>query len=102
MTYMLQNVQVKDNILQDEKYLYLFSVDAVNNQVLAGVPFREAYKNVGSTIADGTFTAPEKVTHSHEGSIGNLGNDQIQSMMERVIAGFQFEAVDQAITKLLA
>jgi len=102
MTYMLQNVQVKDNILQDEKYLYLFSVDAVNNQVLAGVPFREAYKNVGSTIADGTFTAPEKVTHTHEGSIGNLGNSQIQSMMKQVIAGFQFEAVDQAIAKLLA
>jgi len=101
MTYMLQNVQVKDNILQDEKYLYLFSVDAVNNQVLAGVPFREAYKNVGSTIANGTFTAPEKVTHTHEGSIGNLGNDQIKSMMEQVIAGFQFEAVDQAIANLL-
>jgi len=102
MTYMLQNVQVKDNILQDEKYLYLFSVDAVNNQVLAGVPFREAYKNVGSAIAEGTFTAPEKVTHTHEGSIGNLGNDQIQSMMEQVISGFQFEAVDLALSKLLA
>jgi len=101
MTYMLQNVQVKDNILQDEKYLYLFSVDAVNNQVLAGVPFREAYKNVGSAIANGTFTAPEKVTHSHEGSIGNLGNDQIENMMEQVISGFNFEEVDRAISKLL-
>ena len=101
MTYMLQHVQVKDNILQDEKYLYLFSVDAVNTQVLQGVPFRDAYKNVGSAIANGTFTAPDKVTHTHEGSIGNLENESIKNMMAEVISGFNFAEADNAIAKLL-
>jgi len=101
MTYMLQHVQVKENILQDEKYLYLFSVDAVNNQVLQGVPFRDAYKNVGSAIANGTFKAPDNVTHTHEGSIGNLENEAIKNMLSEVISGFNFAEADEAIAKLL-
>jgi len=101
MTYMLQHVQVKENILQGEKYLYLFSVDAVNNQVLQGVPFRDAYKNVGSAIANSTFKAPDKVTHTHEGSIGNLENEAIKNMLAEVISGFNFAEADEAIAKLL-
>jgi argininosuccinate lyase len=102
MTYMLKNVMVKDNILKDEKYSYLFSVEVVNNEVLQGVPFREAYKNIGSAIANGTFKAPETLNHSHEGSIGNLSNDSIISLMNQVMLDFKFEEVNKAITKLVA
>ncbi len=85
---MLQHIQVKGDILSDEKYKYLFSVEAVNEEVLAGVPFREAYRKVGKAIEEGTFSAGSKVNHTHEGSIGNLCNDQnvkqMKSLMERI------------------
>jgi argininosuccinate lyase len=68
---------------------------------LQGIPFRDAYKNVGSAIANGTFAAPDKVTHTHEGSIGNLENEAVQNMLEEVILGFNFAEADKAITKLL-
>lgn len=73
---MLQHIQIKNDILSDEKYKYLFSVEVVNQEVLAGVPFREAYKKVGKSIEDASFKASTKVNHTHEGSIGNLCNDQ--------------------------
>ncbi|HEY0769576.1 MAG TPA: argininosuccinate lyase, partial [Sphingobacteriaceae bacterium] len=77
--YMFRHIAVKDDILKDKKYLYLFSVEAVNELVLQGVPFREAYKQVGMEIENGEFKAPEKVEHTHEGSIGNLCNKEITS-----------------------
>src|SRR5690606_26225217 len=73
--YMLENITVKDGILNDPKYDYLFSVEVVNNQVLSGVPFREAYKNIGLDIEAGNFSPAKEVNHTHEGSIGNLCND---------------------------
>ncbi|QNF35903.1 argininosuccinate lyase [Adhaeribacter swui] len=101
-TFMLQNVIVKDNILDDEKYKYLFSVEVVNNEVLKGVPFREAYRNIGLAIEEGNFNPAREVHHTHEGSIGNLCNDQIQQAMAATIAGFNFEQVQLAIAKLVA
>jgi argininosuccinate lyase len=102
MTYMLKNIMVKDNILKDEKYSYLFSVEAVNNEVLQGVPFREAYKKVGSSITDGSFKAPETVKHTHEGSIGNLSNDNIIELMTHVVQEFKFQRVTNAVNDLVA
>lgn len=101
-TFMLQNIKVKDNILDDKKYDYLFSVDVVNELALSGVPFREAYKIVGETIENGTFAPNKTVKHTHEGSIGNLCNPEIEAMMNKVLAQFQFERTNQAIASLLA
>lgn len=100
-TYMLENIDIADNILNDAKYDYLFSVEVVNNEVLQGIPFREAYKNIGVAIEEGTFRPLKEVNHTHEGSIGNLCNDQIQRMFVEIKAQFGFEKVEQAIENLV-
>lgn len=100
--FMLQSIRIKDDILKDEKYTYLFSVDAVNEEVLNGIPFREAYKKVGSAIVRGEFKAPASVKHTHEGSIGNLCNEQISGSFKNILKGFNFDKVDQAIKELIA
>ncbi|WP_242928161.1 argininosuccinate lyase [Pontibacter vulgaris] len=100
--YMLPKLIVKENIMQDEKYKYAFSVEVVNNEVLQGVPFRDAYKNIGATIANGTFEAPTQLNHTHEGSIGNLCTEQIATQMQKVLQGFDFAVVDAAVSALLA
>ncbi len=88
---MLSSIEIKDNILQDEKYKYLFSVEAVNELVNEGVPFREAYKQVGNQIENGTFNYDynKGLHHTHEGSIGNLCNDKISELMENVLSKFK-------------
>ncbi|MFP5079358.1 argininosuccinate lyase [Pedobacter sp. JCM 36344] len=101
-TFMLQNISIKDHILDDKKYAYLFSVEVVNELVLSGTPFREAYKIVGETIDNRTFTPGTKVNHTHEGSIGNLCNPEIEAMMEEVLEQFNFKKPRVAIEKLLA
>ena len=87
---MLENIEVKDHILDDEKYRYLFSVEAVNELVNKGVPFREAYQQVGNQIETGNFNFDYKrqLQHTHQGSIGNLCNDKIVSEMEKVLLKF--------------
>jgi argininosuccinate lyase len=89
-TLMLSNIQVKDDILKDEKYKFLFSVEAVNELVNNGIPFREAYKQIGNQIDKGEFSFDytKGLHHTHEGSIGNLMNDKIAEMMNGVIAKF--------------
>ncbi len=102
MTYfMLSNIEVKENILADEKYDMLFSVERVNELVLQGTPFREAYKIIGNEINSGTYSPNRNLTHTHEGSIGNLCNPQISKMMQEVMSRFNFEKVEMAIEKLL-
>lgn len=101
-TYMLQYIDIKNDILSDKKYDYLFSVEVVNELALKGVPFREAYKIVGESIENGTFTPGVKINHTHEGSIGNLCNPEIESMMEVVLDQFNFEKTKSAIQQLLA
>jgi len=98
---MLENISVKQNIMKDEKYQYAFSVEAVNKLVLEGLPFRDAYKKVGIEIETGNFEISSDVDHVHEGSIGNLCNDQISKMMQAVLVKFEFEKVDKAITQLI-
>ena len=100
-TFMLQNITIKDHILEDKKYDYLFSVDVVNELALSGVPFREAYKIVGSKIDDGTFAPNKTVKHTHEGSIGNLCNPEITAMMNEVLDQFKFEKANKAIENLV-
>ncbi|QBR11184.1 argininosuccinate lyase [Sphingobacterium sp. CZ-2] len=99
--YMLENISIKDNILDDPKYDYLFSVEVVNNEVLNGISFREAYKNIGLAIEEGKFQPAKEVNHTHEGSIGNLCNDQIERMFQQVKAEFGFEKVEKALNELL-
>ena len=88
---MLSNIQVKSNILEDEKYKYLFTVEAVNELVNKGIPFREAYKQVGEQVEKGEFQFDHTklVAHTHEGSISNLCNDEITDLMEGVLAQFK-------------
>lgn len=102
MTYMAGELQVKENILQDEKYIYLFSVDAVNELVLQGMPFRDAYKVVGEQIEAGMFKAPAQATHTHEGSIGNLCNAQVAEHLQRLLQEFNFGKVHEAYKNLLS
>jgi argininosuccinate lyase len=83
--YMIQHIQIKKDILKDEKYNYLFSVEAVNAEVLSGVPFREAYQKVGKAIESGSFEPSFKLNHTHEGSMGNLCNDKIVGQMNALI-----------------
>lgn len=90
MMLMLQNIRIADNILSDEKYKYLFSVERVNELVNKGIPFREAYQQVGNAIENGTFKYDiQELQHTHEGSIGNLCNQQIRELMEQVVRQFQ-------------
>ncbi len=77
LTYSLNNIQVKNDIVEDEKYAYMFSVEEVNKLVQSGVPFRDAYKIVGKSINDGDFKPNLDIKHSHKGSIGNLCLDEI-------------------------
>jgi argininosuccinate lyase len=99
--FMLTGISVKDDILNDPKYDLLFSVERVNELVLAGEPFRDAYRIVGKEIADGTYTPNRTLQHTHEGSIGNLCSDQIEGMMNELLARFEFERVAQALRKLV-
>ncbi|MEJ7913653.1 MAG: argininosuccinate lyase, partial [Chitinophagaceae bacterium] len=98
---MLTNVVVNENILTDEKYKYLFSVEEVNKMVIQGVPFRDAYKKIGQDIENGNFKYSMNVNHTHEGSIGNLQNAQISAMMRNVVEQFNFSKVHGALEQLL-
>ena len=102
MQLMISQITVRENILTDEKFAYLFSVEEVNKLVLQGVPFRDAYVQVGKSIEAGTFRYQTEIHHTHEGSIGNLCNLQIASLMQEAVAGFQFTRVQQAIASLVA
>jgi len=99
---MLNNISVKKDILADEKYKFLFSVEEVNKLVLQGMPFRDAYKKVGQDIEQGNFTYSTAVNHTHEGSIGNTGNAQIQQAMANIIQKFNFDKVKIALQQLIS
>lgn len=101
MHLMLANVKVKEDILSDDQYKFLFSVEEVNKLVLSGMPFRDAYKKIGMDIEQGNYNPAKAVNHTHEGSIGNLNNDQLERMMNDAINKFDFGKVDAAIQQLL-
>ncbi len=99
-TFAVNNITIKENILSKDIYKYAFSVEEVNKLVLQGVPFRDAYKQVGGLIEEGKFEPELDVKHTHEGTIGNLCNNSIKSKMEDLIKSFNFEKVSDAIQSL--
>lgn len=98
---MMGEVKINEHILDDPKYLLIFSVEEVNRLVLEGVPFRDAYKQVGLEIEKGNFAHTMKVSHTHEGSIGNLYNDRINILKQQIVDQFEFEKIVSAEKKLL-
>lgn len=101
-TYIIERTEVNEHILDNPLYDPIFSVEEVNRRVLAGVPFREAYKQVGLEIEAGKFVPNKNIHHTHEGSIGNLCNDKIAALMNATLAEFDFDKVDRAVNSLLA
>ena len=100
-TYIINEMKVNENILDDDKYLLIFSVEEVNRLAREGMPFRDAYKKVGLDIEAGQFTHNKQVQHTHEGSIGNLCNAEISLLMQQVVDNFNFDQVADAEKKLL-
>ncbi len=100
-TYIMDKVEVNKNILDTPLYDSIFSVEEVNRLVLEGVPFRDAYKQVGLAIEAGEFTPDKNVHHTHKGSIGNLCNDEVDLLMQKMIEGYNFCKVDEAVKALL-
>jgi len=98
---MIQNMEVKKDLLEDPKYQYLFSVEEVNKLVIGGMPFRDAYKQIGLEIEAGKFTYSTKIKHTHEGSLGNLCTSQIAASMQKVVASMEIVKVEQQIKELL-
>lgn len=101
VTEMMSHMTVNTHILDDDKYKLIFSVEEVNRLTLSGVPFRDAYKQVGLSIEAGTFEPDKHVQHTHEGSIGNLCNDRISLLKQQVIDGFDFNKIETAEAALL-
>lgn len=98
---MISEIIVNQNIMEDDKYLYTFSVEEVNRLVLEGVPFRDAYKQVGLEIEKGNFKHNKEVAHTHEGSIGNLCNNKIELLKQQIIDQFDFNRISVAEKQLL-
>ena len=98
---MLDHIRLNEHILQDEKYENLFSVEEINRKVQAGIPFRTAYREVAASIANGTFHPGKTIRHTHEGSIGNPGNDAIKKKMDEILKTFDFQPAAKAIQKLV-
>jgi argininosuccinate lyase len=101
MKYAVPKIIPNTDILNDERYKYLFSVDDVNNLVKEGLPFREAYKEIARRIMNGTYSPSRALHHTHEGSIGNLCNEKIAQKMEEIMRHFHFEKKENAYKALL-
>jgi len=99
--YIVNKMEVNEHILDNPIYDPMFSVEEVNDLAAHGMPFRDAYKKVGLEIEAGEFNPRKEIHHTHEGSIGNLCNDQIVALMERTLAEFHFERVERAEKALL-
>jgi argininosuccinate lyase len=99
--YSLEHIIIKDSTIQDEKYKYLFSVEVVNQLVLEGKSFRDAYQIVGNQIEKGEFSPNYNLDHSHEGSIGNLCTLEIKRMAEDAYNEFPFQKIDLALQQLI-
>jgi argininosuccinate lyase len=99
---MISRIKVNNNILDDSRYDLMFSVEEVNRLVCQGVPFRDAYKEVGLKIERGEFVPDRNVNHTHEGSMGNLCNDRIKDLYDKVLSEFDFDTYHKAIDKLLS
>ncbi|MDX2195553.1 MAG: argininosuccinate lyase [Cytophagales bacterium] len=99
---MLEQVIVNEHIIEDKKYDYLFTVERVNELVVAGMPFRDAYKKVGEEIENHTFKPNYKLHHSHEGSIGNIGTEYIRQYFDSIYAKFDFDTKKSKLNALIS
>ena len=100
--YIINKMEVDEHILDNPMYDPIFSVEEVNRLAANGMPFRDAYKKVGLDIEAGRFTPDKHIHHTHEGSIGNLCNEQIAALMQETIDGFHFERMTEAEKALLS
>ena len=100
-TYIIQRMEVNAHILDNPMYDPIFSVEEVNRLAAKGVPFRDAYKQVALQIAQGTYRADKQIRHTHEGSIGNLCNEEIKQLMQQLLSAFHFERMEAAEKALL-
>jgi argininosuccinate lyase len=102
--FMLGQIKVKDNIIEADKYKYLFTVEKVNELVLRGLSFRDAYLKVAEMIENGTYKPDYNIKHSHEGSIGNLCNDKIIDKMNLLTDYFsnKFSNIKISMDQLIA
>lgn len=100
--YIIRKMEVNEEILSDPRYDLMFSVEEVNRLATEGMPFRDAYKKVGMDIEAGNFTPNKDIRHTHEGSIGNLCNNEIAQLMNSLVGDFHFERIDKAVEALLA
>lgn len=98
---MISQIKVNEHLIDDPRYDLMFSVEEVNRLVQSGVPFRDAYKQVGLNIEAGKFTPDKHIHHTHEGSIGNLCNDRIEALYKHTLDSFDFETYHKAFNKLL-
>jgi len=101
-SFAISNIKVNGKIMEDSRYENIYSVEEVNRKVLQGVPFRDAYRQVGESIKNGTFHPDKNVLHTHEGSIGNLCLPQIREKMEAVLGSFNFSKADKAFELLIS
>lgn len=101
VTRMVSEIKVNTEILDDPRYDLMFSVEEVNRLVVAGMPFRDAYRKVGLDIEKGDFTARKTVDHTHEGSIGNLCNDALRALFDKTVDSFDFTTYHAAVDSLL-
>ena len=100
--YIIRKMEVNEEILSDPRYDLMFSVEEVNRLATEGMPFRDAYKKVGLDIEAGKFIPNKDIRHTHEGSIGNLCNGDIASLMESLVQDLHFERIDKAVESLLS
>lgn len=100
VAYAVENMEVRDNIMEDPKYKLAYTVEEVNHLVAEGMPFRDAYKKVGLDVQAGQFEFHGTLNHTHEGSIGNLCNDRVKAKMDAILSGFTFDKVNKAVGKL--
>lgn len=100
-TYIVDRMKVNEEIISDPRYDAMFSVEEVNRLATNGMPFRDAYKKVGLDIEAGRFSPDKNISHTHEGSIGNLCNDEIAALMNSICACFGFDRVAAAEQDLL-
>jgi argininosuccinate lyase len=99
--FAIDHMTVNTNIMADDRYKYAYSVEDVNKLVMLGVPFRDAYKQVGEQINAGTYEPSREMNHTHAGSTGNLCLDEIAEKMIAVVEGYEFERIEKAYSELL-
>ena len=100
--YIINKIEVNEHILDNPMYDPMFSVEEVNRLAANGMPFRDAYKKVGLDIEAGNFVPDKNIHHTHEGSIGNLMNAEIQQLFNSILSDFHFERMEQAEKTLLS